>query len=168
LRFVVSAHGKPELAEPRTPPLAFNLSYCQSVALCAVARRQVGVDIEAWTALDHHAVAAAVYSAHDRARLREVPDSELETAFFRFWTRWEAVAKASGLGLSMPREELRIAFEGWTAVINAPAADGRMATWCVRDLPVGPGLSAAVAVEGRGALRPRLMTWRPGSSMPWR
>src|SRR6476646_10134082 len=45
LQFEANRHGKPRLASPEGE-LAFNLSHSSSLALVAVARREVGVDVE--------------------------------------------------------------------------------------------------------------------------
>lgn len=74
LRFETGRHGKPRLATP-ADELAFNLSHSSSLALVAVARREVGVDVE-------------------RIRAKRPVD------FYRRWADREARVKCLGTGLT--------------------------------------------------------------------
>jgi 4'-phosphopantetheinyl transferase len=76
LRFEANRDGKPRLAEPAAR-LAFNLSHSRSLALVAVARREVGVDVE-WI------------------RTKRPAD------FYRRWADREARVKYLGTGLTGP------------------------------------------------------------------
>jgi phosphopantetheinyl transferase len=76
LRFETGRHGKPRLAAPGGE-LAFNLSHSSSLALVAVARREVGVDVE-------------------RIRTKRPVD------FYRRWADREARVKYLGTGLTGP------------------------------------------------------------------
>jgi len=76
LRFETGRYGKPRLANPSGEP-AFNLSHSGSLALVAVARREVGVDVE-------------------RIRTKRAVD------FYRRWADREARVKCLGTGLTGP------------------------------------------------------------------
>jgi len=76
LRFETNRHGKPRLAGPEDE-LAFNLSHSSSLALVAVGRREVGVDVE-------------------RIRTKRPVD------FYRRWADREARVKCLGTGLTGP------------------------------------------------------------------
>lgn len=76
LRFETGRHGKPRLAGP-AGELAFNLSHSSALALVAVARREVGVDVE-------------------RIRAKRPVD------FYRRWADHEARVKCLGSGLTGP------------------------------------------------------------------
>lgn len=76
LRFETGRHGKPRLAAPESE-LAFNLSHSSALALVAVARREVGVDVE-------------------RVRTKRPVD------FYRRWADREARVKYLGTGLTAP------------------------------------------------------------------
>lgn len=79
-------NGKPYLARGG---LHFNVSHCDGMALFGFAPSEIGVDIEA-------------------LRAGECP------AFLRRWTRYEALAKAIGEGVSLPLEALDAACAaGW-------------------------------------------------------
>lgn len=76
LQFEANQHGKPRLASAEGE-LAFNLSHSGSLALVAVARREVGVDVE-------------------RIRTKRPVD------FYRRWADREARVKYLGTGLTGP------------------------------------------------------------------
>jgi hypothetical protein len=76
LRFERSRYGKPRLAVPDSE-LGFNLSHSGSLALVAVAGREVGVDVE-------------------RIRAKRPVD------FYRRWADREARVKCLGTGLTAP------------------------------------------------------------------
>jgi phosphopantetheinyl transferase len=77
LRFETNRHGKPRLASPAGEKPAFNLSHSGSLALVAVAGREVGVDVE-------------------RIRAKRPVD------FYRRWADREARVKCLGTGLTGP------------------------------------------------------------------
>ncbi len=76
LRFETGRYGKPRLAAPEDE-IAFNLSHSSSLALVAIARREVGVDVE-------------------RIRAKRPVD------FYRRWADREARVKCLGTGLTGP------------------------------------------------------------------
>jgi 4'-phosphopantetheinyl transferase len=131
-------HGKPSL--PGGP--AFSLSHAGDLVGVAVRTDgPVGLDVERIRDVgDLAALAAHVYSPAERNG--DVPD---EAAFFRTWTRKEALVKATGDGLAAPMSGITLAPDG-AAVADWPAAPGPL--W-VRDLAPAPGHPAAVAGPGR-------------------
>jgi 4'-phosphopantetheinyl transferase len=84
-------------------------------------------------------------SEHEQAYLAALPDPGRLEAFFRCWTRKEAVVKACGVGLAAKL----------TGIDSHPERSGSLevhhtsgscpGTWRVDDLPSGPGWAAAVA-----------------------
>jgi 4'-phosphopantetheinyl transferase len=136
--------GKPYVAEPKGD-LQFNLSHSGADCLIAVAAgRPVGVDIEIGRPMSDLLEVAEQFATPREAKLlRSRSGSELRGAFLDLWTRKEALLKAAGTGLLVdPREvevgvrsdRMRISFEG--------------RSWTLASLVVGPGASAAVAIEG--------------------
>lgn len=129
-------HGKPVLAGSR---LQFSLSRSGELAAFAFAcGRAVGIDIEAVLPLAAaEAIAARTFPRREwRAYAALAPRDKLP-GFFRGWTRTEALAKALGGGLALPRE-----------AINAALEDH----WVVRSFVPAPGFAGAVAWR-RGGLR---------------
>ncbi|MCP5371492.1 MAG: 4'-phosphopantetheinyl transferase superfamily protein [Hyphomicrobiales bacterium] len=153
---VTGPHGKPALAAG-SPALSFNLSHAEGVVLVALGRDgELGVDVERSPApagfLD---VAGSYFSTAEARRLAALPAAAAGAAFLRLWTRKEAVAKACGLGMSLPPDRIRVSMDAGTArVIDLPPDQGPLARWALHDLAPGPDLVAALAVRGASDLRP--------------
>jgi 4'-phosphopantetheinyl transferase len=172
VRFRTTANGKPELAaesglrsdDLRSDDLRFNLSHTEGATVFAITRhRQVGVDVER-IRLDTNAMELAerFFSRPEVQWLRSQPASEQIPAFFGCWTGKEAYIKAHGEGLSMPLSSFGVlptlatdGFELQLKVYETPE-EGRR--WSIWRLELGPGLRAALAVEGEGC-RVRLGQW---------
>ncbi len=133
-------HGKPALdAAAASSGLRFNLSHSRGLALVALARgREVGIDVEH---VRPDLADEGLLEPAEAAALRRLPPEARPQAFFAWWTRREALAKATGLGLP------------GAAGGAAPEAAG----WWLSPLPVGPGCEAALCVEGGGW---RLACWQ--------
>jgi 4'-phosphopantetheinyl transferase len=136
-------HGKPVL--PDGP--GFSLSHAGDLVGVAVhPDGPVGLDVEqARVVADLAALADHVGSLTERARGDAGP-----AAFFRMWTRKEALLKATGDGLAVPMTAItlaadRPAVECWT---GPGAPPGPM--W-LRDLAPAPDHPAAVAGPGEQA-----------------
>lgn len=121
IRFTYGQLGKPHLAGASAPPLRFNLSHSDGIALIAVTlQREVGVDVERVRAdFPHLRVARRVFSPEDAASLGTIPPGELPRAFFTAWVHREACLKAHGLGVWAGGDETGCL---WTR--NLSPADG--------------------------------------------
>ena len=96
-------HGKPFF--PGLPERQFNLSHSGPLALCALDRRPVGVDIQ--TVGPHRPrILQRVCSREERAWLDE--QSDLWAAFAQLWALKESRAKYTGAGLTSPIAEIRV------------------------------------------------------------
>src|SRR5262249_27579833 len=94
--------GKPVLARAANPDgLTFNLTHADGLVVWAFARdRPVGIDTEfVRQTADEAQVVADFFSRDEQEAYRALPASERARAFFRAWTRKEAVLKAAGVGL---------------------------------------------------------------------
>ena len=130
-----AAHGKPVL--PGGP--GFSLSHAGDLVGVAVhPTGAVGLDVEQVRDLaDLAAMAAHVASPAERAG-----DAPLDgAAFFRTWTRKEALLKAAGEGLATPMTAITLTADG-----AVEWGDG--ARWWLRDLSPAPDHPAAVAGPG--------------------
>lgn len=95
--------GKPFF--PGLPERQFNLSHSGPLALCALDRRPVGVDIQ--TIGPHRPrILQRVCSQEERAWLDTQPD--LWAAFAQLWTLKESRAKYTGAGLTSPIAKIRV------------------------------------------------------------
>ena len=161
IEFDLGDHGKPELVEGAG--LAFNLTHTGDHFLIAVARgRALGVDLEEHrlrTEVDR--MAHQVLAPGELAVFEQLPESERRTAFFRSWTRKEAVLKATGEGFSMDPRTLDLGLdERPRERLWRPVPEGRWSELhaCDLELPAAlraetPALSACLAAGGDG--------WRP-------
>jgi 4'-phosphopantetheinyl transferase len=148
VRYESGANGKPRLA-PGLPSLEFNLSHSGDWGLLAVARdRLVGTDVEQVRDVpDALSIADGHFSAAERQVLRSLRAAERQDAFFRCWTRKEAMVKATGDGLGST-----------SALTRVDGRPGDAAGWSLRDLTAPPGYAAAgAAAVALGAPAPR---WR--------
>jgi 4'-phosphopantetheinyl transferase len=126
----------------------FNLSHSHHRALLAVAAFPIGVDIEAVRPMEA-GVAAVAFSPAEQAALRSLPAGQQEAAFFRGWTRKEAVVKALGEGLGGPTQfDLSLGETPAVLAVGGDPAEARC--WQVTDLPAEPGFAAAVAARRVG------------------
>lgn len=159
--FGVTGAGKPVLRGPRQRP-EFNLSHAGDFALVALSSRfPVGVDIEAARALpDLESLAGMVFSPRELLHWRTQPAARKLDAFYRTWTRKEAIVKATGAGLGVPLPSINVtaAAAQKLAVAEYPArADS--ADWTLRDIRVAPGYVAALAVLGHAGSSIRVRHW---------
>lgn len=84
----------------------FNVSHAGAYVVCAVAGREVGVDIEEIKAGDCRGVARLVFSPSDYASWEARPAEEKLDHFYRLWTLRESFSKAVGLGFSLDASEV--------------------------------------------------------------
>jgi len=155
--FTAGAHGKPALHPSCAPPggleLHFNISHSAGLALLALARAEVGVDIELPLARRRtDDLARRFYAPGEQQRLFAEPDAEARASyFFRLWTCKEALMKATGEGLSRPLGSYQIELQGDRArLLWAKGIDDAATRYSVHPLEPGQGYSAALVVEGQG------------------
>ena len=151
LHFSYGAHDKPMLADVGVE-LQFNVAHSDGLVLVAFARQvEIGVDVELQHYLpDLHPVMRSSFAPAERERIEALPSSASQhSAFFRCWTRKEAVLKALGWGLARPLDSFVVELdEARPAVISMtddPAAADR---WHVVHLSPAPGFVGAAAWRG--------------------
>jgi 4'-phosphopantetheinyl transferase len=141
--------GKPRLATAGGPH--FNLSHAEDLAVIAVAPCEVGVDVEylgrGLRVLDAASVACTAEEVAALKLLAPVPRAQ---AFLRLWTAKEAYLKATGLGLTVPPDQVEIGVPGPGGVTPVGMkGDAEPPRWWVRELRFASGHVGAVAAEGR-------------------
>ena len=152
LSYERSAQGIPGAPGETT----LSVSHSGELTLVCVGRaRAVGVDVERIRDLDVVAFARLYFGAGEAACLETMDDSQRRAAFFAAWTRKEAYAKATGLGL-VRSDALKVDLtpRDRSHERDSPiafAAGGRQ--WTAFDLALGPGYAGAVAVEAPAGLR---------------
>jgi 4'-phosphopantetheinyl transferase len=90
-------HGKPHLDDGS---LHFNISHSGGAALIALARVEVGVDIELPRPRRTDDLARRFFAPMEQERLFALEGESRRDAFFRLWTCKEAFLKATGEGFS--------------------------------------------------------------------
>ncbi len=147
-----SHNGKPGLRpEPGRTPLHFNISHSGDFVLVAIARRDLGVDLEFIRMdIETATLAERFFSPAERMGLEALPTTMQRLAFFAIWTRKEAYIKAHGDGLSIPLDAFDVTVspeqEPRLAATRHDAADATR--WALRDLDMGEDYRAALVAEG--------------------
>lgn len=147
LRFATGPHGKPALTD--APAIAFNLSHSHDAAVCAIAARPVGVDVERLRAMPAAlAIAERYFSVPEREALARVPAEGRDAAFFTCWTRKEAFIKGIGRGLGFPLRDFSVSIaRGGPIALSGVSTEG----WTLHDVEAEEGYLAAVAIEAPAA-----------------
>ena len=103
--FRVNRYGKPGL-DPPLDDIRFNLSHTDTLVAVAVARgTDIGVDVETLpTAPAEAMLGRMVLAPEEQAELADSDDREAR--LMQLWAAKEAVAKAIGMGLSLPPKEI--------------------------------------------------------------
>lgn len=141
----LNAWGKPEPAPGR---VSCNLSHSGDQVWAALSRLpHVGIDVEsAQPPVDFRDIMRS-FHPYEIAELEADPDPG--RAMMLCWSRKEAVAKAAGMGLSLPLDgyAVRCGAPGgnWLRIAPAPL---RQADWSTRDLPLGTNYVGALAIAG--------------------
>ena len=145
-------HGKPALVGA---DLEFSLSHAGERVAVAVCLAPTGLDVEARTRdLDPLALAGIALAPAERLVLEALHAADRSAALLRYWTRKEAVLKATGQGLSTAPGDL---------IVSGPDAEPRLLGWAgagaappsvrLYGLDLGPGYEACVAVLSEVAHR---------------
>lgn len=151
LAFSATAAGKPYLAGVFAGTCRFSLSNSGERALVGLSpSAEIGVDVEEMRAMpDLLLIARAHFAAGEIAALEALAPDDLTAGFFACWTRKEAVAKATGQGLSLPLDSFAVSVTPGEARLLAMPGGTR--DWSLHPLATAPGYAAAVAVAAAGA-----------------
>ena len=148
---VEEEHGKPRLRpESRLPPVGFNLSHSGDRFMVAVAcGMNPGVDIERIRPRRSvTALARRFFSPAEQGEVAAAPDRM--RAFYRIWSRKEAVIKADGRGVAIGLDRFDVN-AGEPPVLREArwpgASPDEAARWSLHALDPGPGYAAALAVR---------------------
>ena len=150
LEFAYGSHGKPTLAHSwSSPPLCFNVAHSQDLGILAVARSEVGVDIECFRPIeDCEAIVSRYFSPAEAAALMRFEPERRLTAFFYCWTRKEAFIKARGEGLSYPLESFEVTMAPGEPARLLRISGDDVDRWFMLDLPLAPDAAGALVVKG--------------------
>lgn len=154
LAFHMGPHGKPELAGTLKQRLQFNLSHSGDLALVAISSvAPVGVDVEQIRPMsDAVRLAERFFKPAESRALGQCPESERQAAFFRMWTRKEALLKATGQGIAYGLERFEVSCEHGKALLAVDGNTAKTREWTLHDWSPTAGYLAAVAIERPDAL----------------
>jgi 4'-phosphopantetheinyl transferase len=142
-----TSFGKPE-----TPGVFFNVAHSGAAILIALCRaHRVGIDVEYFTRkVDALEIAKNSFAASELQFLSSIGDAEeLRRAFFRCWTRKEAVIKADGRGLSLPLDAFEVPVGDMSPssqILISVSGEAPPDPYYVSDLPFGDDVAAAFAI----------------------
>lgn len=141
-------HGKPRPVGPAAG-LEFSITHSGDwVAIAVCSEAGVGVDVERIRGegeSDLDGLASYVLTTQERSDLARIPTQERSAAFFTYWTRKEALLKATGAGLSGGLNSI---------TVSGPRESARVVRWDSADAPdsvrlddlsAGTGYRAALA-----------------------
>lgn len=99
--FYYSENGKPLLEKTHNSPIVFNVSHSENQAIIATGlNHPIGVDIEQSKPEYTEAIAKRFFSPEENNALLSLPKHSRSSAFYRLWSRKEALLKATGTGLT--------------------------------------------------------------------
>jgi 4'-phosphopantetheinyl transferase len=111
LAFKYNPHGRPLLdVPPGGSDIYFNVTHSENIALYAFSRTHpVGVDIEFIRQdIEWEALADNFFSINETCMIHSVKPCHQLEAFYRCWTRKEALLKGLGVGLSIPLNQFEV------------------------------------------------------------
>jgi 4'-phosphopantetheinyl transferase len=111
-RYVAGEFGKPALAAEFSKwNLHFNISHTRGLVVCAIARQEIGVDVERSDRTVDLSIARHYFAPEEVRILNSASPDQEGTIFFRFWSLKEAFIKATGEGLNRPLDSFSFALE---------------------------------------------------------
>jgi 4'-phosphopantetheinyl transferase len=157
----VHENGKPFVHHlPGEALHEISLSHSGGVLMVAVSRAgEVGVDAEQIDPqVKHESIARRFFAAEENAALAACSPAEREQAFFRCWTRKEALVKALGDGLAHSLTTFAVSIEpvAVSPLLRTPEHWNGGAPWHLHDCAPGPEYAGALAVRGAEAVVERL------------
>ncbi|PIE43319.1 MAG: 4-phosphopantetheinyl transferase [Gammaproteobacteria bacterium] len=150
-QFKKNPYGRPEIANPVSLPLYFNLSHSDKMVVMAVAAEQsIGVDVETIQRRNtgnELKLADRFFSPEEARQLSALPKSGQKNRFFQLWTLKEAYIKACGKGLSIPLDHFSFSFPDQSAIELRFASDNGDSpqNWLFWQFSVEDGFYVSVA-----------------------
>ena len=147
---VEGAHGKPRLEPSGVPPVGFNVSHSGDRFVVSIALgMEPGVDVERIRPRRGiEGLSRRFFSPAEQTEVAAAPDPLI--AFYRIWTRKEAVIKADGrgVGIGLDRFDVNAGEPPCLRDARWEGAAPREATrWSIHALEASPGYAAALAVR---------------------
>jgi len=166
LIFSRTALGRPYLQNDNVNDrLQFSISYSEGiVAFALVSDGDIGIDVEYETAdINCREIAEHHFSAVEFQQLSRLPEDQLKTRFFQYWTLKESYIKARGYGMTIALDSFSILFPqtGGDQISIMPLAEesGRDRThWHFKTMLPGPRYQGALALRSESEERFQIST----------
>lgn len=138
-------HGKPTIVGST---LEVSVSHSGDwIALAVTDGAPVGVDVEEVRAAEVDDLAGMAFSPAELTAFGTVPAAGRRGAFFTYWSRKEAILKATGKGMSVPMSKLTLTgHDELPKVLESNTPEVDPATMWLADLDAGADYRACVAV----------------------
>jgi len=152
IQFSYGQNGKPALLEMlNNNNIRFSLSYSRGFCLFAITRyREIGVDIEfSGRSLDCDQIINNFFTEKEKCFFYCLNKKQRENAFFKLWTKKEALIKALGIGLSLPLNSFDVSLLDHE-IVELPSVEGLLkkeTMWEVNVLNVHKEYLASWAIE---------------------
>lgn len=133
LQFAKGNHGKPFLVN--NIGLHFNLSHSQDIAMLAVARCDIGMDVECinrkheWQKIMHR-----FYTESEQQKILALAEPLQQRAFYQVWTRKEAHMKVTGQGLHLAPGQFTVSVPPEPAVLLDTKNKQDVTQWSMCDI----------------------------------
>ena len=109
LKFITNNYGKPRLS---TEEVRFNVSHSEGMAIIAISKQDIGIDIEYNRPIpDMDIVAKYHFAPIECETLFAMSEAKKTEAFYRCWTRKEAYIKLIGKGLAIPLDSFAVTID---------------------------------------------------------
>jgi 4'-phosphopantetheinyl transferase len=162
LRFSYGRHGKPLLSQHR-PALSFNLSHSGDLAALAVSRcGAIGIDVEQLRPVGTD-ISLRFFTESEKAILARLSGQRWLEAFYRCWTRKEALLKAIGTGLTggLAVFDVALAREATAGRLHIRGGEPCYSRgWTLYDLPLDAGFVGALAITPKAGVQPFVLMQR--------
>lgn len=107
--FVAGEHGRPRVVGAALGDIDFNLAHSDTLAMVAVGRGAVGVDVEDLARPAPLDVAGRFFAQSEIEELMALPPERQSRRFYEYWVLKESYLKARGLGLRLPLDRFAFA-----------------------------------------------------------
>jgi 4'-phosphopantetheinyl transferase len=156
IHFNYNQYGKPSLQWSESSlPLHFNLSHSGELAIYAINPRvEVGIDIELQKPdMEFDGLAQRFFSIREAEIIHSLTDFEKQAAFYRCWTRKEALLKALGQGLSYPLNQCEVTCNAHEKpkILQLIGYEQTSSAWTLAAIDVPQDYMAAVVVQEANA-----------------
>jgi 4'-phosphopantetheinyl transferase len=154
LLFEYNRFGKPFLnSNSPKHDFRFNMSHSKNMALyCISHQKDVGIDIEyIQKDIEFLQIIDRFFSHNEKKFIQKINIDKRKEAFFKIWTRKEAILKALGKGISFPLEKVDVSFNKDNFITRINDNDYGQCTessWYVKDLLPTEDYVASIAIEG--------------------